>query len=413
VLFRSCTARKDHVEYVLDLWRTHPSVEILTITANIRRELQMHRERTGVGAARLLGQSLSPPEGLTAAIVVNWFDGRTLSADKDHLEFVLAAYQTLPFMPTTRVSITAGIRRELRALEKQSGLGPSAMLRGANNRPQGLTSVAVRSWMSGLAKSALKAHLEFVLSYWPDVDPIIPLTNTIRAELRKHRVRTGVSADALMRGDQNAPKGLSSATIYRWINGDIRRVRSVHLEYVRSKWARLPDNSRPPRKLNGRAHTSYAKHSGEPARIDITPQIRAQLRCEHERAGVGPYTLLRRSVGVPEGLKGHAIAGWLSGQTATANSEYLDFVLDLWRAQPSLPAKAEPRVPIDAAVRGSLHAERNRTGVGTTLMFDGTKYRPDGLNAYMIRSWISGQTKTARRDHLEFVLKAWGALPDK
>ena len=71
------------------------------------------------------------------------------------------------------------------------------------------------------------------------------------------------------------------------------------------------------------------------------------------------------------------------------------------------------RHPITADYLDRLRAEKERTGFAQWALLNGADIVPEGLSSRMIGYWLSGQTKTATREHLDFVLDQWARLPDK
>lgn len=58
--------------------------------------LQRERERSGIGPTRLLRQAADLPRGLTANMVTNWLMGQNRKARRDHYDFVLSLWKSLP-----------------------------------------------------------------------------------------------------------------------------------------------------------------------------------------------------------------------------------------------------------------------------------------------------------------------------
>ena len=160
------SARKDHIEYLLRRWRALPAVEYVQLTSEIVRTLRTHKDRSGVGAHALLKHGSLPPQGLNAAMVENWFSGTVKSAQKRHLDYMLAAYESLPTDHTEDVAITPALRRELSALRRRTGIGPAALLSRQPDKPEGLKAAIIRYWLDGTAKRARKDYLDYALKRW-------------------------------------------------------------------------------------------------------------------------------------------------------------------------------------------------------------------------------------------------------
>lgn len=70
------------------------------ITEAERAALRQHRERTGIGASRLLDGASDKPDGLTFPMVASWLSGKTKAADPAHLRYVLDRYAAIRDSPS-------------------------------------------------------------------------------------------------------------------------------------------------------------------------------------------------------------------------------------------------------------------------------------------------------------------------
>lgn len=141
-------------------------------------------------------------------------------------------------------------------------------------------------------------------------------------------------------------------------------------------------------------------------KVPITSEIRAQLRQLKQKSGLGPAAFLAQAEDHPPEMSVNMINGWLSGHRKSADREYLDYVLDRW-------SQASKRVPLSVKAVALLISERDRTGVGAQLLLRHAQGAPDDLKGGMVDRWFSGTTRSAMEHHLEFVLAAYAALPDK
>ena len=145
----------------------------------------------------------------------------------------------------SRIPITNEIRDELTYLYTETGLSPATLLRGAPNRPKGVSSRLIRQWMRGEAKSADKALLDYVLTLWRTIkatgkdDTIarVSLTPTLRAELTHLKNTTGKGAMSLLAGRKDKPKGLKSNIVTGWLNGTATTAKKSHLTYMMNLWS--------------------------------------------------------------------------------------------------------------------------------------------------------------------------------
>lgn len=97
------------------------------------------------------------------------------------------------------------------------------------------------------------------------------------------------------------------------------------------------------------------------------------------------------------------------GGDREARSDHLEWVLARGKA---LSKSSAPRVPVSAAIREKLIAERERTGVGQTRLLSEAPDVPFDLRADIVSAWINGSIASARKDYLDWVLRRWEALPD-
>lgn len=66
------------------------------------------------------------------------------------------------------------------------------------------------------------------------------------------------------------------------------------------------------------------------------------------------------------------------------------------------------RIEITDAMRATLKAEKERTGVAANKLLRGMRgVMPSGLTSSMITAWMLGRIRTAKSDHLEWVLDAY------
>lgn len=64
-------------------------------------------------------------------------------------------------------------------------------------------------------------------------------------------------------------------------------------------------------------------------------------------------------------------------------------------------------IQITPDIIDGLKSHRERTGVGPHKLLRGRKDRPTGLSGIQISAWIDGKIKSARKQHVNYVLKIW------
>tara|TARA_R110002110_G_scaffold67928_8_gene184408 strand:- start:2122 stop:2589 length:468 start_codon:yes stop_codon:yes gene_type:complete len=70
---------------------------------------------------------------------------------------------------------------------------------------------------------------------------------------------------------------------------------------------------------------------------------------------------------------------------------------------------AKDRIEITEEIRAHLKAEQERTGAGIQRLFRGTNdVRPEGLkSSSIVHNWLNGTHKSARKDHVDWVVAAY------
>ena len=218
----------------------------------------------------------------------------------------------------------------------------------------------------------------------------IPFTDDMHKTIIALRDKSGVGSRALINGWDEKPEGLSRNLISTWVG---RRVKTVDAGLYRATvtyWESLDSV------------------------IPITPDMRKALCDEKDRTGIGGEALLNYAdEDIPSGLKNTTIKGWMRGQSRTANETHYDFVMQLYSTL--TPEKIYRRrylekdghVELTKEIISTLKALKRDSGISTMRLLKGRKDIPKGLTSAIINRWISGDMKTARKGHFDYVVKAW------
>ncbi|WP_159807585.1 hypothetical protein [Litoreibacter roseus] len=253
------------------------------LTIELKSQLRAEKHRTQSGSITLLKSTQSVPERLSGAIIDGWISGRTRTAQREHLEFVLQAYRALPDGAggpnkpingaKSRVRITNAMRSKL---AKIHAVAPSNYLRKAS---PDLTPVKIAHILSGRNKSISREAWTFFQemsnrtldqansSTTPDLslDTIEPprarqpLKNKIRkfvggieyVEITEQRYnllhrevrRTLVSPRNLLKSLTDSPTGFRATTAMGWYWGKLRSAERAHWNYLLERYAELPDRN--------------------------------------------------------------------------------------------------------------------------------------------------------------------------
>ena len=116
------------------------------------------------------------PDGLTADMVGRWMSGRTSSAKKAHIDWVVRAWSD--YRPPAKedagtpekLKLTAADFALIQAEAKRTGLGAVDILRHAPKPlPDGLNHQKVHRWIAGETHTAIKAHWELVIALYASI----------------------------------------------------------------------------------------------------------------------------------------------------------------------------------------------------------------------------------------------------
>ena len=216
----------------------------------------------------------------------------------------------------------------------------------------------------------------------------VHLTEAKLALLRSHILRTGVAIPALLKMNENETRGITYKIVYDWLRGRVKTADARHYKTLIKIYKRLPDQNE-----------NYS---------DVSEETLSELRKEKTRTGVSARKLFESAAIIPEGLTVFHIENLTRGLLKRIRREYLEFVLSEWNKQ----ADAPTRTPITSEMLAHMLKEKERTGIGPMALLHGTKKdRPQGLTTSLMDSWLAGRTKSARKDHLDFVFRRWEEMP--
>ncbi|MBL27111.1 MAG: hypothetical protein CMM50_06115 [Rhodospirillaceae bacterium] len=160
---RPTAARRDHLDFVLDLWRRQPdrTDDLIPVTPEMVAEIKAHRRRTGVSFYAIIYNGTEPPEGLHPATLYQVVGGTQRSIRKKHYEYMIAAYENYR-RPDIRHS--AETIAPLRAEQERTGLSISRLVRLQNKTPEGFSATRMQRFFNGYQKTVPKEHYNYLLS---------------------------------------------------------------------------------------------------------------------------------------------------------------------------------------------------------------------------------------------------------
>lgn len=233
----------------------------------------------------------------------------------------------------------------------------------------------------------------------------IKITQEVRGKLKDERKRTGVGFSKLLRG--NPLKGVNSSLISGWVNGNIGTAKKQFVEQVFTLYAQLPTQ-----------------------KADVLSEATSKkLRQKIQQTGLSLERLLSLRDDVPKGLQAKSFyIGLRQQNTKTFNKDWGDYVLKVcneynskrdkherkkeqYLSQGALPVKRKHNYITNTSgfepiPKEALKTIRQRHDVIKSLldMIFKQKNTPKDLNQYIIHNWLQGNTKSAKPEHVQWVL---------
>lgn len=217
----------------------------------------------------------------------------------------------------------------------------------------------------------------------------IHLTKARLALLRSHVRRTGVAIPALLKMHKKKARGITNKIADGWLTGRVKTADARHYKTLIKIYETLPDKNE--------------------LLTEVSEETLLDLRREINRSGMSARNIFVRAENIPEGLTVFHVENLVRGLLRKTRREYLEFLLSEWKKQADTTTR---RITITPEMLAHMLKEKERTGLGPMALLRGTKYeRPPGLTTNLMDSWLAGNTKSARKDHLDFALRRWKETP--
>ena len=253
----------------------------------------------------------------------------------------------------------------------------------------------------------------------------IKVTKDMLNELLKHKKRTALGPYAITKGRiESKPDGLDGKVLSNILTGSIKTIPKNHFDYIIKRYKTAPDK---PKKLLKRSdlptrepyqfksaeisspYIGARNTSSRSDHIVIPLQILEEFR-EYRDSGLSPSRVLDIIQDKPEGFSTELANSWISGQIKSASPQFLEFYLDACRQASNHPQRY---IVITDELIDVILGHRERTGRSGIALLKDRNDIPEGLHAYIINSWISKDTNSARKDYVEYTINLWIAMPDK
>lgn len=158
---------------VLRSWRGLPGLdeEFVVYSSEVRAAMDAERTRTGIAAVQIFTNDADLPDGLTRNKIRNFYCGVLTRLDRRAFEHIMRTWNAFPDADSATVALTPDILAALRAGITRTNKGPSAILRGARDRPDGLHAALIQTWLSGKTRTARSRHLDYVMNCYSVASP--------------------------------------------------------------------------------------------------------------------------------------------------------------------------------------------------------------------------------------------------
>lgn len=147
---------------------------------------------------------------------------------------------------------------------------------------------------------------------------VIEITDKIIETILHHQHRTGVGPQKLLRGKRDVvPAGLSSSSVYNWIQRRAKTARKNHLDFILEEWSKLPDNP-----YANKRYKNY-REGLEP----IDPENLRKLQAIRDMTGLLPSKIFTQTKDSPSYLNANIVNQWLCVDGYKARPEDVKWVL--------------------------------------------------------------------------------------
>ena len=393
----------------------------ITITEEMRQELLGHKERTAIGSHALLSKQTEPAP-VKGAYIEKILGGRIKTVPKDHLEYILKTWEKEPsciiaeFTPQDekageiKVKVTKAIISSFVQHQERTGIGPYAITKGKRrSKPKGLNGKMFSDILNGKSDYIREDHLCYVLG---------------RYEKMPDKPQTAKELKALRKEAQGRIK-----------------------PYEFSQGGFATDESHT-------NHYTYLKYKNSHVKIKKNQRNNLQKYIDQ---GITPEQVIALNKDISSDITPELVMSWIDGRAQTANRALFERYLKACRSVYNISAKtprsrwvgkwaidkkifdekypvetaykAEPEIKTEGAkaefkdnpkdddpqtlvvitheLQTTLKNYCDISGLDGERLLTNAKDLPQGLRGSMINNWISGRFKTARKDHLNFVLKAY------
>ncbi len=315
------TVSQRHIDFILKSYRSLPDNNnvIIELTSELVQEITHHRKRTGVGSTKLINTFIDQaPKDLKYSNIECIAKYAQKTTKKNHVDFILNAYRSLPDNDEVIIELTPELVREIKYHQKRTGAGPIKLLKAsAYQVPRGLKPSIISNILSLPLKTARQNHIDFILYTYrslPDIDTYMIDDETID-EIKSHIERTGVGAQALLKGKRNRmPKGLNSTKIQTILKSGAGNVKREYVDFILNEYRTLPDWD-----------DIYMKNNIE---------LQNELRILAKKTDQPIKTIFRSRHDLPDGLSISCYSAWFNPKNPTSSikREHYTYLIKLFKS---------------------------------------------------------------------------------
>jgi len=218
----------------------------IKITPSMRDKLIAESDRTKVGGIRLVKQ-FELPDGVTGGMIHNWYKGKSKNALRKHWSKVMEAYATLP----TFLKVTPEMRKQLTDTMERSGIYQVALLKQAQDVPEGLTAKTIESCRNGATANIKEEHWNWVINTYATMPKRLSITKNMVDGLKSEMKRTGLKAQAFMSQAQGMPEHINDSLLNSWVRaGGTKTCTEADWTTIIEAYKALPDHNAQPSTSN-------------------------------------------------------------------------------------------------------------------------------------------------------------------
>lgn len=323
-----------------------------------------------------------------------------------------------------RIVLTEEMVNELQGHLDRTRLGSHALLSGRRNeKPEGLYPYTIDNWLSGHVKTVNANYFSYVIKLLESIPDYSAPEAVFRIKQTKRRPKLPDPTSGYKHIDQEvlltlrgyrdkaylpgpifklypiAPSGLTTNIVSSWLSGTVKSGKEEYLRYVLDSCQEMETHPQRP--------------------IIVDQELRMTLKSLVNKSEVGGTVLLRGRSDVPDGFSSALISGLVNGHIQTARADHIAYLKSICKSMSRRAAGRRQRKKRSSRTNGRIGQIGNHADWLVVITDDDRKRLefldideilqnnpPVGLHRRIIQGWISGKFKTARKDYLDFVLKA-------